>query len=115
MSSTAGLAGPELPLSRPTLGATHPEIASQGQAIIKEIIELSNPDNKWHEGHCKGLLDALPGLFDIVVDFISATLAIRGPNEVVAYWAEQTYKIVWRLEVRSPVMVAPLATSTPPP
>jgi hypothetical protein len=48
-------------------------------------MELSNPDNKWHEGHYKGFLDALPGLFNTVVDFISAILAIRSPNDGVAY------------------------------
>ena len=110
MSSVAGRAGPELPPSRPTLAATHPEIASQGQAIIEEIMKLSNPDNSWREGHCQGLLDRLPGLFDAVSNFVGATLAIRGPNDGVAYWAEQTYKAVQRLEQRAPT---PATTATP--
>jgi hypothetical protein len=95
--------GPELPESRPTLATTHPHLVSQGHAIIKAIEELSNPDNNWHEGTYSALVAQLPGLFDLVTEFVGASLTARGPNDGVAYWAEQTFKAVQRIEKRTQV------------
>jgi hypothetical protein len=70
---------------------THPQIASQGLTIIKIIEKLSNPDNDWHEATYSSLVSQLPELFDLVSDFVGAALAARGPNDGVAYWAEQAF------------------------
>ncbi len=76
---------------------------TQEHAIIKAIEELSNPDNDWHEGTYSALVAQLPGLFDLVTEFVGALLTARGPNDGVAHWAEQTIKAVQRIEKRTQV------------
>ena len=93
MSLAAGKEGPELPPSRPTMAATHPQIASQGQAIIETITKLSNPDNNWHEGNYSVLVAQLPALFDQVSEFVGGVLTSRGPNDGVAYWPNRPLRL----------------------
>lgn len=97
--------GPQPPSSRPTLASTHPELGSQGETIIKAIMDISEQGPE-----AERLLEGLPGLFNQVVDFVGAVLAIRGPYDEVAHWAEQTYRIVQRLE-KAP---SPLKPSSEP-
>ena len=85
--------GPKLPPTRPTLAATHPELGSQGESIIKAIVDITEKGPK-----AEGFIEGLPGFFDEVVNFVSAVLAVRGPYDEVAHWVEQTYKAVQRLE-----------------
>ena len=61
--------GPELPPTRPTLAMTHLELGSLGEEIIMDIMEIAD------EGK----------LFEKVVRFVGDALAIRGPNDGVAY------------------------------
>jgi hypothetical protein len=96
--------GPELLESRPTLATTHPHLVSQGHTIIKAIKELSNPDNNWHKGTYSALVAQLLGLFDLVMEFVGASLTACGPNDGMAYWAEQTFKAVQRIEKRTQVL-----------
>ena len=91
-----GKEGPELPPSRPTLTMTHPELQRQGEQILKDIMDISEEGNKGED--IQSFLERLPGLFEKMSDFIGATLSTRGPNDGVAYWAEQTYKAVQRIE-----------------
>jgi hypothetical protein len=86
--------GPELPELRPTLATTHLHLVSQGHAIIKAIKELLNPDNNWHKGTYSALVAQLLGLFDLVTEFVGASLTAHRPNNSMAYWAEQTFKAV---------------------
>ncbi len=43
----------------------------------------------------------LPGLFDKMVCFVEDALSVHSPNDNVAFWAEQTYGIVRKLEKAS--------------
>jgi hypothetical protein len=44
------------------------------------------------------IVDSLPRFLDKVGDFIRDTLSSRGPNNLVAYWVEQTFKAVQCIE-----------------
>ena len=41
-----GKEGPELPPSRPLLATTHPQLARQGEEVIKEILDISEEGDK---------------------------------------------------------------------
>jgi hypothetical protein len=44
------------------------------------------------------IVEGLPGFLDKVGDFVRDTLSSCGPNDSVAYWVEQTFKAVQRIE-----------------
>ena len=44
------------------------------------------------------IVEGLPGFLDKVGDYVRDTLSLRGPNDSVAYWVEQTFKAVQRIE-----------------
>jgi hypothetical protein len=102
--------GRELPPTRPTLAMTHPELGSLVEEIIKDIMEIAD------EGELRSpssIMGVLPQLFDKVVSFIEDALAVRGPNDGVAYWAEQTYEATQRIERRmASLQTVPKTSST---
>jgi hypothetical protein len=85
MSLVGGREGPELPPSRPTMATTHPELHSLGEAIIQEIMKLSNPSNNWGPNNYSTLVERLPTLFNRVTEFVGDSLALRGPYNGVLY------------------------------
>ena len=85
--------GPELPASRPTLAMTHPELGSQGETLIIAINKFFE-EGKENGELIEALTEQLPDLLASMVEFIGAALSTRGPNDGVAYWAEQTFKAV---------------------
>jgi hypothetical protein len=93
---SCGAAGPEPPPERPSLAATHPEISRRGNDILRDITQIMaiEPDT---EGIAT-LVEGLPGFFDKVSDFVRDTLSSRGPNDSVAYWTEQTFRAIQRIE-----------------
>jgi hypothetical protein len=108
-SRTTRREGPDPPPTRPTLAMSHPELGSLGGEIIEKIMELTD-QGRQGVGFA---FDALPELFDKVVDFVERALTTRGPNDSVAYWAEQTFDIVRRLEKRPlPSQSPALSTAT---
>jgi hypothetical protein len=75
---------------------THPEPGSLGEEIIKDIMEIADGEQR----SPSSIMGVLPQLFDKVVSFIGDALAVRGPNDGVAYWAEQAYEATQRIERR---------------
>ena len=90
-SRTTRREGPDPPPTRPTLAMSHPELGSLGGEIIATIIDIADEGK---QRSCDSIVSMLPGLFDKVVQFVEDALSVRGPNDGVAFWAEQTYKIV---------------------
>ena len=83
--------GPNPPLTRPTLAMSHPELGSLGGEIIATIIDIVD---KGKQRSCNSIVSMLLELFNKVVQFVEDALLIYSPNNSVAFWAEQTYKIV---------------------
>lgn len=103
--------GPELPLSRPTLATTHPELGSLGERIITEIQSIIEQGNNCTvQDDFMGLFRRLPEFLLTVESFIGTALAVRGPNDSIAHWVEQTYRTVQRLG--KSVNSAPSSSST---
>ncbi len=96
--------GPKLLELQLTLATTHLHLVSQGHTIIKAIKELLNLDNNQYKGTYSALIVQLLGLFDLVMEFVSALLIAHRLNDSVAYWAEQTFKAVQRIEKRTQVL-----------
>ena len=40
------------------------------------------------------IVEGLPGFLDKVGDYVQDTLSLRGLNDSVTYWVEQTFKAV---------------------
>jgi hypothetical protein len=73
-------AGPEPPPERPTLAATHPQLFSQGQAILailQSILQITSIPID--EDGISALMDGLPGFLDKADDFVRDTLSSRWP------------------------------------
>ncbi len=90
--------GSELLELQLTLIITHLYLVSQGYIIIKAIKELLNLDNNQYKGTYSALIVQLLGLFNLVIEFVSALLIVHRLNNSVAYWAKQTFKAVQRIE-----------------
>ena len=58
------------------------------------------------------LIKRLPDVLSRTTEFIEAALSTRGPNDGVAYWAEQTFKAVQRIE--KGVLTPPMTRLTSP-
>ena len=91
-----GVAGAEPPPERPSLAATHPQLFRQGNDILQSIMQIMSI-TPTEEG-ITAIVEGLPGFLDKVGDFVRDTLSSRGPNDSVAYWVEQTFKAVQRIE-----------------
>jgi hypothetical protein len=91
-----GVAGAEPPPERPSLAATHPQLFSRGNDILQSIMQIMSI-TPTEEG-ISAIVEGLPGFLDKVGDFVRDTLSSRGPNDSVAYWVEQTFKAVRRIE-----------------
>ena len=91
-----GVAGAEPPPERPSLAATHPQLFSRGNDILQSIMQIMSI-TPTEEG-ISAIVEGLPGFLDKVGDFVRDTLSSRGPNDSVAYWVEQTFKAVQRIE-----------------
>jgi hypothetical protein len=106
--------GPELPLLRPTLATTHPELASLGELIISHIQVLMDQGNKSRTGDdFRALAEQLPGFCDSVLGFVETALATHGHYDNVAHWVEQTYKAVQKLgSASSTAIVTPTPSNT---
>ena len=100
--------GPELPLSRPTLATTHPQLACLGETIISEISEIMD-DGSTDGGDLGAALERLPDLFIKVTDFVGTALVVQGSYDNVAYWVEQTFKTVQKLGKASSIGTPPLS------
>jgi hypothetical protein len=94
-SRTTHREGPDPPPTRPTLVISYSELGSLGEEIIGGIMDIADEGKQRSHSLIVGML---PGLFDKVMSFVSNVLAMRGPNDGVAYWAEQTYRTVQRIE-----------------
>ncbi len=90
--------GPELLELQLTLVTTYLYLVSQGHTIIKAIKELLNLDNNQYKGTYSALIAQLLGLFDLVIEFVSALLIAHRPNNSVAYQAKQTFKAIQRIK-----------------
>jgi hypothetical protein len=90
--------GPDPPPTRPTLAMSHPELGSLGGEIIAAIMDIADEGKQRSHNSIVGML---PGLFDKMVCFVEDALSVRGPNDSVAFWAEQTYEIIRKLEKAS--------------
>ena len=103
-----GKEGPELPASRPTLAMTHPELYCLGEQLLLDIMDIIEEGDRLNEPGPL-LIERLPDVLSRTIEFIEATLSTRGPNDGVAYWAEQTFKAVQRIEkgVLTPPMTQP--------
>ncbi len=97
-----------------TLITTYLYLVSQGHAIIKAIKELLNPDNNQYEGTYLALVAQLLGLFNLVIEFVSASLIAHRLNNSVAYWAKQTFKAVQRIEKCTQVLGLVLSKAIKP-
>jgi hypothetical protein len=86
---------------------SHPELGSLGGEIIAIIIDIA--DEGKQRGHDL-IVGMLPGLFDKVLRFVEDALSTCGPHDNVAYWTEQTYEIIQKLE-RTPLLGQSLALS----
>ena len=95
-TTPTGVAGAELPPERPSLAATHPQLFSRGNDILQSIMQIMSI-TPTEEG-ISAIVEGLPGFLDKVGDFVRDTLSSRGPNDSVAYWVEQTFKAVRRIE-----------------
>ena len=91
-----GVAGAEPPPERPSLAATHPQLFRQGNDILQSIMQIMSI-TLTEEG-ITAIVEGLPGFLDKVGDYVRDTLSSRGPNDSVAYWVEQTFKAVQRIE-----------------
>jgi hypothetical protein len=60
------------------------------------------------------LLDRFEPLFSKVLEFIGGALETRGPYDGVAYWVEQTFKVVQRIEKRPSVALSTTPTAVEP-
>src|SRR5271167_1099239 len=90
--------GPNPPLTHPTLAMSHSKLGSLGGEIIATIIDIAD---KGKQRSCNSIVSMLLGLFDKVVQFVEDALLVHSLNNSVAFWAEQTYKIVQKLEKTS--------------
>ena len=70
---------------------SHPELGSLGGEIIATIMDIA--DKRKQRSH-NSIVGMLLELFDKVLHFVEDVLSTYGPCNNVAYWAEQTYKIV---------------------
>jgi hypothetical protein len=95
-TAPTGVAGAEPPPERPSLAATHPQLFSRGNDILQSIMQIMSI-TPTEEG-ISAIVEGLPGFLDKVGDFVRDTLSSRGPNDSVAYWVEQTFKAVRRIE-----------------
>ena len=50
------------------------------------------------EGGITVIVEGLPGFLDKVGDYVQDTLSLRGLNDSVTYWVEQTFKAVQRIK-----------------
>ena len=91
-----GVAGAEPPPERPSLAATYLQLFSRGNNILQSIIQIISI-TPTEEG-ITAIVEGLPGFLDKVGDYVQDTLSSRGPNDSVAYWVEQTFKAVQRIE-----------------
>src|SRR5437016_7740641 len=98
LSRTTCREEPDPPLTRPTLAMSHPELGSLGEEIIVTIIDIT--DEGKQRSH-KSIVSMLPGLFDKMMCFVEDALLVHSPNDNVAFWAEQTYRIIQKLEKAS--------------
>ena len=90
--------GPDPLLTCPTLAMSHPELGSLGEEIIVTIMDITD---KGKQRSHESIVSMLPGLFDKMVCFVEDALSVHSPNDNVAFWAEQTYGIVRKLEKAS--------------
>lgn len=81
MAST-GVQGPELPPSRPTVAATHPQFSRQGQQLIVDITNLTTENEALLTAN---FADAVISIFDCTIDFVHTALAARSPDDFVAH------------------------------
>jgi hypothetical protein len=88
---------------------SHPELGSLGGEIIATIMDIA--DDGKQRSH-DSIVSMLPELFDKVVRFVEDALSVRGPNDNVAHWAEQTYEIVRKLEKTSLLGRSPAPSTT---
>ena len=86
---------------------SHPELGSLGGEIIATIMDIA--DERKQRSH-NSTVGMLPELFDKVLHFVENVLSTRGPHNNMTYWAEQTYKIIQKLE-RTPLPGWSLALS----
>ena len=77
-----GVQGLELPPSRPTVAATHPQLSRQGQQLIADITNLTTENEAPSTAN---FADAVISIFDCTIDFVHAVLAARSPDDFVAY------------------------------
>ena len=106
-SRTTRREGPDPPPTRPTLAMSHPELGSLGGEIIATIIDIADEGKQRSHDSIVGMLLEL---FNKVLHFVEDTLSVCGLYDNVAYWAEQTYEIVQKLE-RTPLLGQSLALS----
>jgi hypothetical protein len=95
-TAPAGVAGAEPPPERPSLAATHPQLFPQGNDILQSIMQIMSI-TPTEEG-ISAIVEGLSRFLDTVGDFVRDTLSSRGPNDSVAYWVEQTFKAIQRIE-----------------
>lgn len=74
--------GPESPPKQLTLAMTHPELGSLGEEIIKNIMEIADEGEQRSHPEIVGVLQRL---FEKVLSFVRDALAVRVPNDGVAY------------------------------
>src|SRR5882757_7248002 len=109
--SMVGKEGPELPATRPTLATTHPELYRLGERLLLDIIDITEEGDRLNRPGPL-LIERLPDVLSRTTEFIEAALSTRGPNDRVAYWVEQTFKAVQRIE--KGVLTPPITRPTSP-
>ena len=108
--------GPDPPPMHPTLAMSHPELGSLGGEIIERIIDIADEGK---QRSCDSIVSMLLELFNKLLDFVDDALSTHGLSDNVAFWVEQTYKTIRRLERKvaslpaSPAPCAVTAAATP--
>jgi hypothetical protein len=87
---------------------SHPKSGSLGGEIIVIIMDIAvEGKQRSHNSIVSMFLE----LFDKVLRFVEDPLLVRGPNDNVAFWAEQTYEIVPKLGRTSLLGLSPALSS----